>query len=585
MKKKLKFIVSFAKPYKYKFIIILLVIIATTYLGMTYPYLFGKMVDSLYYQEKMSNFISLLVVYFVIFLLNQILHFTLDMVTAKTRTGFLYDIKRFIFNKVLSYKGSTLSNLKSGDIIYRMNNDTDEVMNFIYSDIFYGISAALDLILCLVATAIINVQLAGVSLLLAVLTFLLGKYFSRLVKPIQKKLASSLSDNEAWLFEILHCMRDIRLLSATKNAVKRYLKNDITAVRLSVKQAKYETVSDRSNSGMQVLCTVCIYTISAVFIFNGYLTLGGMIACLDYFQRIVLMLNRISRRFITIPNRLVAIERIMDIENIESEEYRNDLPAREIQNGNIKIKNVSFSYDKKEVLKNVSLEIKPGERMALVGGSGAGKSTLAHLICRLYDCDEGSIEIDGFNIKDYNLHDLRSQIGIAHQEVILFHNTIRYNLIFLNVDNRDDEIWSILELVKLKEYVQSLPNGLDTVLDASVRSPSGGQKQRIIIARLFLKNAPIIIFDESTSSLDRETENSIVEAWNSLLKGRTVLIIAHRLSTIINSDRVACLENGHIAGCDKHNELLKNCGEYNRLFCNQHNKDIFDREAVANESN
>ncbi len=584
MGKKLKFIVSFAKPYRYKFLIILLVIIATTYLGMTYPYLFGKMVDSLYYQEKMSNFISLLMVYFVIFLLNQLLHFTLDMVTAKTRTSFLYDIKQFIFNKVLSYKGSTLSNLKSGDIIYRMNNDTDEVMNFIYSDIFYGISAALDLVLCLVAIAIINVQLAGISLLLAVLTFLLGKYFSKLVKPIQKKLAASLAVNESWLFEMLHCMRDIRLLSATKNAVNKYLKNDITAVRLSVKQAKYETMSDISNSGMQVFCTVCIYTISAIFIFNGYMTLGGMIACLDYFQRIVLMLNRISRRFITIPNRLVAIERIMDIENIESEDYGNDLPAHKIRNANIKIKNVSFSYDKKDVLNDLSLEIKPGERMALVGGSGAGKSTLAHLICRLYDCNAGSIEIDGVDIMEYNLHDLRNQIGIAHQEVILFHNTIRYNLIFSNDDRRDDEILSILEHVKLKEYVQSLPDGLNTVLDSSVRALSGGQKQRIIIARLFLKNAPIIIFDESTSSLDRETEIGIVEAWNSLLKGRTLLIIAHRLSTIINSDRVACLENGRIVGCDKHKELLKNCEEYNRLFYNQY-KDNLVREAVANESN
>lgn len=538
---------------------------------MLFPYVFGKIVDSLFYHQNKSRFLFLLGVYGLVFLSNQILHFGLDFSAARIQTEFAFDIKKYIFQKVLTYKGKELADLKSGSILYSMNQGTNEVIDFIYADIFYGISAALDFVLCMIMMSLINVWLAVVVFILAVFTFFLGKYFSVRTKRLQKKYIKYLTENESWLLEFLNCMRDTRLLSAVRNVTNRYLEKDISAVRFGIVQSKYETVSERANSGLKVLSILCLYCVSAFFIVGGSLTLGGMVACMDYFQRIALMLERISLRFLTIPKRLVAIERIMAIGDVSCEDYDEQIPPHKIQKNDVYFKNVQFSYKTGErILNDISLHIKPGEKMALVGGSGAGKSTLVGLLCRFYDVDAGEILIDGYNIKRYNVCDLRGQIGVVHQESILFQNTIRYNLIFSNSMERDDEIWSVLESIKLAEFVRDLPEGLDTVLGGQERALSGGQKQRIAIGRLYLKKASIIIFDESTSALDRETEEEIIGAWDKLLGGCTLVIIAHRLATILNADRVACLSDGRVVGCATHKELLRTCEEYRRLFKDQY---------------
>lgn len=564
------FIYRFVKSYSIKLLHILFMIIGTTYIAAMYPYLYGKMVDTLFYQGDMTEFIRYIGIYFCLFFINQFLHFILDMITVKTRTSLQKDVKCHIFRKILSYQGNALSNLKSGDVIYRMNHDADEFMNLIYSDLFYGISALLDFIICVGMTAWINIYLAFVSVFLATATFFIGKHFSLKVKKVRKEFVSKLAENQAWLSECLQCMQDVRLLCAAKNVINIYLRRDIASIRLGIKQSKYEAVADRSNIAMQFLCTVCMYAVSAILISAGLMTLGGMIACIDYFERIVLLLSRISKRFVTIPNRLVAIERVMDVDKIESEKYNDDLPMRPISLGKVQMNNVFFSYEgKKEVLKGVTLELSPGKTLALVGKSGEGKSTIAQLLCRVYEVSDGDITIDGVSIKEYNLHDLRNQVGIAYQNAMLFENTIRYNLIFSNKKDRDNEIWTTLETIKLAEFVRGLPSGLDTKLVPTKQQLSGGQKQRIAIARLLLKKTPIVIFDESTSSLDRETEQNILDSWSDLLKGKTVLIIAHRLATIIHADKVAFLEEGKIIGCDRHERLLENCMSYKQLFLSQ----------------
>ena len=569
--KTIRFVYSFAKSYKKHFLIILSTIIITTYIVAMYPFLYGKMVDTLFYNGRISEFFVYIGIYFTIFLVNQFLHFVLDMVTVKTRMNFLADIKSYIFRKTLSYKGDKLSDIKSGDVIYRMNHDADEFMNLIYSDIFYGISALFDLILCIVMTMIINIPLAMISVLLAIITFVIGKYFSEIAKMARKSMVSHLSNNQAWLLEILRCLRDVRLVAATKNVINKYLIQDIISVRLGIKLARYEVLSDRCNAAMQVLCMVSLYGFSALFMVRGTMTLGGMIACIDYFERIVLMLTRISKRFLTIPNRTVAIERVMDVGTVESESdticSRNSI----IQHGEIDMKNIYFSYDgKHNILNNLSLKIAPGEKIAIVGKSGEGKSTLAYLLCRLYEADSGDIKIDGISIKDYDLGSLRKQIAIAFQDAILFENTIRYNLVFSEDTARDPEIWSILEKVKMDDFVRELPDGLDTKLMKTDRALSGGQKQRIEIARLLLKRAPIIIFDESTSHLDRETEQNILDSCKALLENRTVLMIAHRFETIMDADRIAYLEDGKVVAYDQHENLLLNCKPYAQLVRGQH---------------
>lgn len=571
MHKRFKFICRYAKPYLLKLLLVLFIILVTTIIVAMYPFIFGKLIDALFYKKDMPSFMRIVVFYCGIFLVNQVLHFILDMTMASLRTKFSFDIKRDIFRKVLSYKSEKLKNLNTGDIIYRISNDADEVLNFIKSDIFYGLSALLDFIVCLGMTAMISLSFAGISLILAFLTFFLSKHFSKILKPLNKKISELTASNESWLFEFLNGMRDIKLLSASRYCTNKYLRNDFNIIGENNKKLKQEVIAERGSAAMQLVDSLCIYTFSAFYIISGSFTLGGMIACIDYFNRMTLMLSRLYARTFTIFKRMVSIDRILEIEKEPSEEYEGSSSIGEIEFGDVLIKNVVFSYEKNvNVLNGVSLHIKPCEKISLVGKSGAGKSTLAELMCRLYDVDEGNILVDGINIKDYNLQDFRRQVGIVHQETIMFSSSIRYNLVFSNNTNFDDKIWTALQYVKMDEVIKNMPSGLDTILDSNSIPLSGGQKQRLAIARIYLKNPKILIFDESTSALDGKTEFDITETLSSLFKDRTIIIIAHRFSTIIKSDRVACLHSGKIVGFDSHRKLLETCPPYKKLYLEQY---------------
>lgn len=569
MNSRIKLIIQYAKQYWLKFVFILCIIVITTIIVAMYPYLFGRLIDTLFYNKDMPSFLHIVLIYCIIFMINQLLHFILNMLLLNLRIKFNFDIKRSIFRKVISYECKDLTSLNAGDIIYRMNNDADEVLNFIYSDIFYGFSALLDMITCLGIIMFINLPFAGMALLLALSSFLLSKYFSKRLKPINEKLAKLIAINESWLYEFLKGMRDIKLLTATKRCINKYMRNDFNSIRMNNQRIKREVIAERSNATMQLISTLCIYGFSAYFIITKRFTLGGMIASIDYFNRIKLMMERLYIRTFTISKRMVAIDRIIEVENKQSEDYNSDIYPKSIKLGDIQFKDIVFSYNENvKILDNLSLHIKPGERVSIVGKSGAGKSTLAELLCRLYDVDEGEIIIDGTNIKDYNLQDLRRQIGIVHQETIIFTRTIRYNLVFSDDNKLDSKIWLVLKDVKMDEIVKKLPNGLDSVLDSTI-SLSGGQQQRLAIARLYLKNPQILIFDESTSALDERTEFDITETYREMFKNRTTLVIAHRFSTIIKSDKVAYMENGKVIGMDRHNKLLETCIQYNNLFLEQ----------------
>lgn len=544
MKGRIQFIAKKAKKYTWELCLMLLIILATTYLVALFPYLLGKLVDMLFYDKSAGDLVKIVSAYILIFLVNQLLHFALQMLRADLEVRFVYDIKSDIYKKVLSYNCEYLTGMNTGDVIHRINHDADQVMGFFYSDIFYGVSAVFDCIVCTCMVLTISRELVWVVLALALFSFLTGKYFSNRVKILQKKTSAAIAGNTSWLFELLNNMRDVRLLGATKNVIRRYLANEIGIIRLETEKRKCEATAEQGGQMIRLLCTVGLYVVSALLIFAGHLTLGSMVACIDYFNRITVLIGRVSVRFVTLPERLVAIDRIMDIWKVDSEDDQSGVEISGCQE-NIVIKDLSFSYDKKrELLKNINLDIRAGEKIAIVGKSGEGKSTIANLLCRLYEPQQGSITIDGIDIREINLHCLRRQVGIVHQDAFLFDDTIRYNLIFSNSIERDEELWEMLKKVSLYDYVKNLPKGLDAPVGAEGSFLSGGQKQRLAMARVFLRNPSIIIMDEATSALDSKTEMEIVESWNHLFSGKTVLMIAHRLSSVKYADRVICIRDG-----------------------------------------
>ncbi len=571
MKEKIIFILKYAKPHKLKFTILLFCIIITNFISSIYPYIFGKLVDEVFHNKNMSVFLTIVGTYGLLYLFNQILHFILNMSWASLMTKFLFDIRSDIFNKILSYKGEKLIDIYSGDIISRMDVDTTEFMNFIHWNIFYFIGGVQHLILAIIFIFYHNIWIGVFTVIITPVIVYLSRYFSQKAKKYYADISKKNGLLSSWLFEIIRGMKDVRLLGASKNVISDYVGKTIKIMRLQIKSGKVEILSERVNSGISVLAQMILYTISAIFIMKGNLTVGGFTACISYFGTCTRIFNNLNNRIVNISYNMVSIERVMGIFEEDSDNYNENSLKNEIEEGNIVFNHVWFSYGNGiNVLKDISMKIVHGEKISLVGRSGAGKSTIVNLINKLYEVNQGDIYIDSTNINDYNLHNLRSQIGIVHQENTIFNGTVRFNITFDNHISNDEEVWHILKMVHLNDLVKSLPNGLDTIIGRNEIDFSGGQKQRLMIARIFYKNPKILIFDESTSSLDIEAETIIRTSWDELCNNRTLIIIAHRLSTILNSDKVAVIEDGRVVAFDNHATLLQSCLPYIKLFKEQY---------------
>ena len=301
---------------------------------------------------------------------------------------------------------------------------------------------------------------------------------------------------------------------------------------------------------------------------NGIMSAGALVAFLTYAVNLANPVKRLSRIYGRMQQAMAAIDRIFHV--LDLEETITDKPDAKILpkvKGHVEIQNVTFSYDEKHnALENVSLEVQPGQMIAFVGPSGAGKSTIANLIPRFYDVNEGSIKIDGFDIRDVTENSLREQIGIVPQETLLFSTTVMENIRYGRLDATDDEVIAAARAANADTFIRELPEGYQTQIGERGLNLSGGQRQRMAIARAMLKNPQILILDEATSALDTESEKIVQAALDELMKGRTSFVIAHRLSTIFSADQIFVIDKGKICEHGTHHELLKLGGVYSHLY-------------------
>jgi len=318
---------------------------------------------------------------------------------------------------------------------------------------------------------------------------------------------------------------------------------------------------------MTRLVTLLVLVVGAWFSFNGNLTYGELVSFVLYVNVLIKPVDKISALLELYPKGMAGFKRFLEL--IEQQPEIKDRPnAEHVKSlmGDIQFNNVHFHYDDhKAVLEGINLNIRAGETIAFVGPSGAGKTTICSLIPRFYDVQAGFISIDGIDIRDMTTHSLRSQIGIVQQDVFLFTGTIRENIAYGKRDASEEEIQNAARKAHLEDFIASLPDGYDTQIGERGLKLSGGQKQRLAIARMFLKNPPILILDEATSALDTETEKIIQQALNELAENRTTLVIAHRLATIRDADRVVVVTEDGIAEDGTYAELVNQGGLFSRL--------------------
>ena len=583
MKEKIKFVLKFAKPHKWKFIIMLLSIILATITLMILPFIIGWLVDEVLGSQNMSRFIYIVSIYGVVYIFNQAMYTIVNIMEKVTGTTFLFDIRAELYSRILRFKGSCLASMYSGDTISRMGYDVDQIMTMISINLFGLTSNFINMIIALVFIYCANIWMGVFTTVATPVIIYVSRIFFGKAKRENSRIIKKKGILLSWTFEILGGMQEIKLLHASRQILSEFLRRNIEIARMSIGLNRIEVKAERLNAGILVIAQMCMFTIAAFLVKAGKLTIGGVTACFAYYTNCITTFNSINSKILSLSSNMVSCDRIMELFDAPLEEERAEhLNGQEILKsnreqiaGSIEFKNVSFYYnEERNVFKDLSFRIDPCEKIAIVGNSGVGKSTLVNLLCRIYDVNDGNIFVDGKDIMEYDIKYLREQIGVVHQNSIIYNGSVRFNLQFARDKFQDDLLWEALKMADLYDFVSGMEEGLDTIVGTGGLNFSGGQKQRIAIARAFVKNSPIMIFDESTSALDSESEVTIKESWELLGKNHTLLIIAHRWSTIMNADRIIVFEGGKVAGFGKHEELLKACETYNNLFREQYSKSM-----------
>ena len=485
------------------------------------------------------------------------------------RNGAVKDIRNQLFNKAITLPVLYFSEDKKGNIISRMTNDVTEIEWGIMSSLEMIFRDPLKIILYLVAMIAISWKMTiFVFILLPIvggLIGIIGKSLRKTSMAGQKQMGNLISQID----EMIAGLRIIKTFNAEKHIYDRFKKtnDDYTEIMNHINRKRF-----LASPLSELFATIAIVIIMW---FGGTMILGGdkslssqaLIGYLIIFSQIIVPAKSLATSWYNIKKAMASVDRINDILDAENN-IREKPNAKDISNfeNSIVFKNVTFEYNEKiPVLKDINLEIKKGQSIAIVGQSGSGKSTLVDLIPRFYDIVEGEILVDGINIKDYKVKQLRELIGYVNQTPILFNDSIFNNIAFGKNNTNITDVENAAKIANAYNFIIESKDGFDTNIGDSGCRLSGGQRQRLSIARAVLKNPPILILDEATSALDTESEKLVQNAIESLMQNRTAIVIAHRLSTIKNADLICVIHEGKIVEFGKHEELLENKSFYYKL--------------------
>ncbi len=549
------------------FIIALLISVVLSIVSTYRPYLTMQIVDTDIIQLRDKSLMMKHIYWLIgLVVLETFLNFFLVWFSNFISQNVIRDIRERLYHKLIYFKTSFFDKTPIGQLVTRAVGDVETIAT-VYTDGFLMVFGdILRILFVLVMMYQTNENLTYISLIILPLMVFSTRFF-------QKRLKKAFGDERTWtahqnsfVQERLTGMQIIQVFNREEQEFKKF-----EEINKTLKSALLRTVFIFS------LFFPVVELISSVFIgfilfYGGYITIsaGVVIAFIQYISMLIRPLRQIADRFNNIQRGIVGAERVLGLIDEDFALPNNGTITKNHFEGKIEFKNVHFSYDEKqEVLKGISFTVNPGENVAIVGATGAGKSTIISLITRLYDINSGKILIDNVDLKDYELYNLRSHIGVVLQDVFLFHGSIAENLAFGDDSISLDKIKKAAEEIEVDEFIQQLPGGYDYVVSERGSSISLGQRQLLSFLRAYLSDPKILILDEATSSVDLESEKLIQKATEKITKDRTSIIIAHRLSTIEKADKIIVMDQGIIVEEGPHTELLQKNGYYAALYSAQ----------------
>jgi subfamily B ATP-binding cassette protein MsbA len=529
--------------------------------------------------ESGAQYALLLVVTIIIttFLLKNIFNYLALNHLMLLKNGVLRDLRNKMFDKIISLPISYYSEKRKGDMMARMLGDVNEVRNSFFNILELVIKEPMTIVFTIGAMIVISFKL---TLFVFVFIPISGFVISKIGKSLKGKSKRAQDENGYLISVVEETLGGLKVVKSynAEGAFTNKFNNSIHRLyRLTNSIGRKNNLSSPMSEfmGIVVIAILLWYGGNMVLVetfANGAPLLEGskFIAYMGLAYNILTPAKAISKASYQVKSGLAAAERVFDV--LEVENAITDKPNAVVKSSfdtTITLENINFKYEDENVLKNFSLEVTKGKTVALVGQSGSGKSTIANLLTRFYDVQEGSVKIDGIDIKDMTLESLRDLMGLVTQDSILFNDTIKNNILLGKQDATDEEIIAALKIANAYEFVSALPNGIETNIGDAGGKLSGGQKQRLSIARAVLKNPPIMILDEATSALDTESEKFVQVALENMMQNRTSIVIAHRLSTIQKADTIVVMHKGEIVEQGTHDELLALNGTYSKLVMMQ----------------
>lgn len=477
------------------------------------------------------------------------------------------DIRQKLYDHLQTLSLSFFTRTSTGVLISRITND----VNLVQGSVSNAITGLIkDAVTILGLTAVVfyrDWKLGLIAFVVFPVAIIPIKEFGKRLRKFSRKGLQRMGSLTAFLHETITGNRIVKAFNMEEYEKRRFAEENERYFKIFLKRVKIRALSHPLMELLGGIGIAVIIWVGGYSVVRGEVTPGTFFSFMTALLMLYAPVRNLNKVNLEVQEGLAAAARIFELLDTEAEiqEDKNAIPLPPFSK-KIEFKEVTFKYDSAPVLKSISLHVKAGETLAIVGMSGAGKTSLINLLPRFYDVDDGQILIDGIDIRKVTLRSLRDQIGLVTQQTILFNDTVRNNIAYGSLHRSDQEIIEAAIAAHAHSFIQKFPQGYDTLIGEGGVKLSGGERQRIAIARAFLKNAPILILDEATSSLDSDSEAEVQKAMDVLMKGRTVFVIAHRLSTIRNAHRIIVLANGEIVEQGTHDELMELNGEYRRLY-------------------
>ncbi len=560
---------------KYKILVALSLIFAAVTVALTLyvPILTGRAVDFIIGKGNVDfdSLIKIAVEIVVIVAITAVLQWLMSICNNKITYGVVRDIRNEAFEKIERMPLSYIDTHEHGDIVSRIIADVDTFADGLLMGFTQAFTGIITIFGTLIFMVTINFKITILVVLVTPLSLVIANFIAKRTYKLFRKQSEIKGKQTGIINEMIGNQKVVKAYSKEADVLERFDEINDELQKVSLKAIFYSSTTNPATRFVNAMVYAVVGIVGAVFAINGHISVGGLSSFLSYANQYTKPFNEISSVITELQNALACAARIFDLIYEKSEEPDKEGAIESLSiDGTVSLKNVNFSYvPDKKLIENFSLDVKKGQKIAIVGPTGCGKTTLINLLMRFYDVNSGSISISGENIMDMTRDTLRNSYGMVLQETWLKAGTIKENLMMGNESATMDEVIEAAKASHAHSFIRRLENGYDTYIGEDGGSLSQGQKQLLCIARVMLTKPTMLILDEATSSIDTRTEIKIQEAFNILMKGRTSFIVAHRLSTIREADVILVMKDGNIIEQGNHDELMEKGGFYANLYNSQ----------------